>query len=80
MYEDFQRQLMITPSHVSNSNVMSNNKIISEFKTILMNLTVHPGNVEEYFESMVDLLKNVTDESVVRDVIEILFDQVLSPV
>ncbi|XP_033738113.1 polyadenylate-binding protein-interacting protein 1-like isoform X1 [Pecten maximus] len=76
LFEDFQRLVSITPSHVSApASKPTSDKVISDFKTMLFNMTIQPGNIEEYLSSIVNIMKNVADETVVREVIEILFEQ-----
>ncbi|XP_060081076.1 polyadenylate-binding protein-interacting protein 1-like [Ylistrum balloti] len=76
LFEDFQRLVSITPSHVSAPvSKPTSDKVINDFKSMLFNMTIQPGNIEEYLSSIVNIMKNVTDETVVREVIEILFEQ-----
>ncbi|XP_069128286.1 polyadenylate-binding protein-interacting protein 1-like isoform X2 [Argopecten irradians] len=76
LFEDFQRLVSITPSHVSApASKPTSDKVINDFKTMLFNMTIQPGNIEEYLSSIINIMKNVTDETIVREVIEILFEQ-----
>lgn len=51
-------------------------QILMEFTSTLHTLTIQPGNIEEYMDPLIDLLKKVADGDIAQKMVEILFDQV----
>ncbi|KAK3090586.1 hypothetical protein FSP39_012897 [Pinctada imbricata] len=79
LYEDFQRLVNIQPTSYPDSQVSpSKSQIIEAFKASLYQLTIRPGEMEVVMRPMVDMLLQCDDDSIVQDIIELLFEQCVS--
>lgn len=52
--------------------------ITDAFSSILYEMTIQPGNVNDSMKPVVDMLHNCSDERAVNNIVEILFEQVCS--
>lgn len=81
LYQDFQRLVSIRPSHLNATAVPSGSKGSENpaevFKEAVFTLTSNPGPTEEYVKRVVELLNlGESDEAVIDDIINTLFEQV----
>lgn len=76
LYEDFQRLVNIRPESngVAKSGPTVKN-ITDAFSSILYEMTIQPGNVNDSMKPVVDMLHNCSDEQAVNNIVEILFEQ-----
>lgn len=75
-YDDFQRLLTINSAHMNTQfDAPASEQILMEFTSTLHTLTIQPGNIEEYMDPLIDLLKKVADGDIAQKMVEILFEQ-----
>lgn len=78
LFEDFQRLVNIGPQDINQSGPSpSVENIIEAFNSILYEMTIQPGSVEDSLKPFVDLLQNCSDDQAINGIVESLFEQVL---
>lgn len=76
LFEDFQRLVNIRPHDINQSGPSpSVENIIDAFNSILYEMTIQPGSVEDSLKPFVDLLQNCSDDQAINGIVESLFEQ-----
>lgn len=81
LYQDFQRLVSIRPPHLSGITTpgsLGPESPPEVFRDAIFQLTSNPAPMEEYMKRITELLSDVTDNSVIDDIVNTLFEQSIS--